>query len=98
MTVRVYDPSDELQVNKVFGGYVGQVSSRITYDVRADKGRAFGAAVDNDEERNEWITGVDDLVCEQDGEYVGLYGRLQGSCGHRIGARAVLTEELFRKS
>jgi hypothetical protein len=98
MTVRVYDPSDELQVNKTFGGYVGQVSSRITYDVRADKGRAFGAAVDDDEERNEWITGVDDLVCERDAEYVGFCGRLQSSCGHRIGARAVRVEELFRKS
>jgi hypothetical protein len=92
MTVRVYDPSDELQLNKVFGGYVGKVSSKITYDVKADRGRALGAGTDDDEERNEWIAGVDDLVCERDGENVG-----QSGCGHRVGPQAVLVEELFRR-
>jgi hypothetical protein len=98
MTVRVYDPSNELQVDKVFGGYVGQVTSEITYDVEADRGHTSGATTDDDEERNEWITNVVDLVCERDAEHIGSCGRLQSSCGHCIGSKVAMVEGLLRRS
>jgi hypothetical protein len=86
MTVRVYDPEGEVRLNKFIGGYVGQVGSKITYDLRAD-GRSV--------ERSEWIMGIDDLVGE--GESNGRE-RVRRCCGHLVSARgrvAVRVEELF---
>jgi hypothetical protein len=86
MTIRVYDPEGEIRLNKVIGGYVGQVDSKITYDLRADGHSA---------ERSEWIMGIDDLVGE--GENDGRE-RVRGCCGHLVSARArvaVRVEELF---
>lgn len=95
VTIRVYDPSDELQVDKEFGGYVGQLHSQITYDVKADNGRTFGAAIDANEDRNEWITNVEDLAYERDAENFGLSGGPHSICEHRNGAKAVMVEEMF---
>jgi hypothetical protein len=86
MIVRVYDPEGVVRLNKVIGGYVGQVGSKIKYDLRADGGSA---------ERSEWITGIDDLVGvgEDDGGE-----RFRASCGYLVGARrrtAVKVENLF---
>jgi hypothetical protein len=86
MIVRVYDPEGVVRLNKVIGGYVGQVGSKLSYDLRADGGSA---------ERSVWVTGIDDLVEEADdnaGE------RVRASCGHLVGARrrtAVKVENLF---
>jgi hypothetical protein len=86
MIVRVYDPEGVVRLNKVIGGYVGQVGSKIKYDLRADGGSA---------ERSEWITRIDDLVGvgEDDGGE-----RFRASCGYLVGARrrtAVKVENLF---
>jgi hypothetical protein len=86
MMVCVYDPEGMVRLKKVIGGYVGQVDSKIKYDLRADGGSA---------ERSEWITGIDDLVGvgEDDGGE-----RFRASCGHLVGTRrrtAVKVEDLF---
>jgi hypothetical protein len=82
MTLRVFDPEGEVRLNKVIGGYVGHVGSKITYDLRADGGC-------------DWITGIDDLVGEGDDE---CRERFRGKCGHLLTARGMGTvkvEELF---
>jgi hypothetical protein len=85
MTVRVYDPEGEVRLNKVIGGHIGHVGSKITYDLRAAR---------NSLERTEWITGIDDLV--RRGEDKGKERTGRGGCGHLAKGRgAVRAEELF---
>ena len=86
MTVRVYDPEGEVRLNKVIGGHIGHVGSKMTYDLKADRSSL---------ERTEWITGIDDLVGA--GEDKGKERTGRGGCGHLVGAGrgAVRAEELF---
>ncbi|KAF2828636.1 hypothetical protein CC86DRAFT_444791 [Ophiobolus disseminans] len=99
MTVRVYDPSGDLKVNKVVGGFIGQVGSKITYDLRADRGRTLGDTFGDAEDRNQWITNTDDLVGVVDTDGEESRERSWGSCGHRLGGRigknVVLVDQLF---
>ncbi|KAF1947848.1 hypothetical protein EJ02DRAFT_472252 [Clathrospora elynae] len=95
ITVRVFDPEGEVRVNKVIGGYIGHVGSKITYDLRADgdKKRRLNA------EPGGWITGICDLVGELEDDSAIRSGHHWGSCGHRVGGRVggnvVRVKELF---
>jgi hypothetical protein len=99
MTVRVFDPNGDLQINKVIRGFVGDVKSRITYELRADRGRVLGGLTDEASDRNEWITNIEDLV--DDAHIAGQDSHVQswGSCGHRLsgrtGLKSVMVDELF---
>jgi hypothetical protein len=95
MTVRVYDPAGALKTNRVVGGFIGQVNSQITYELRADRGRV-AAAIGDTSEQNQWIVNVEDFVHSQYDGDVQLPNSLQGSCGHWMGRRVVLVEELFQ--
>ena len=99
MTVRVYDPSGDLKINKVVGGYLGQVGSQITCDLRADRGRTLGSVIGDSEERNQWITNIEDVVGEIDPDDGESRERSLGSCGHRlserVGRNVVMVDELF---
>jgi hypothetical protein len=95
MTVRVYDPNNDLLINKVIGGFVGKVGSQIIYDLEADEGRMNGTSTAEGAERNDWITNVEDLVSNQDHEVVTAHERLWTACGHRARANTVMVEELF---
>jgi hypothetical protein len=92
-TIRVYDPNGDLKTNKIVGGFIGQIDSPITYELRADRGSLSGAT-DNSSEQNEWIVNVEGFL-EPDYEV-----KQPRDCGHKIGERtwkeAVMVEELFQ--
>jgi hypothetical protein len=96
MTVRVHDPNGDVKINKVIGGYLGEIGSQITYDLQADRGRTFNVVV---EEQNEWITNVDDLIGAPIAENAQLREKPRVNCEHRKGEKlwkqAVMAEELF---
>jgi hypothetical protein len=96
MTVRVHDPNGDVKINKVIGGYLGQLGSHITYDLQADRGRTFNVVV---EEQNEWITNVADLIGAPIAENAQLREKVRVNCEHRKGGKvwrqAVMAEELF---
>jgi hypothetical protein len=62
MTVRVYDPNNKIKDNRMIRDFIGQVDSRITYDLRADRRRLYAAVTDDGEEQNEWITNITTVV------------------------------------
>ncbi|KAF2028012.1 hypothetical protein EK21DRAFT_114216 [Setomelanomma holmii] len=99
MTVRVFDPDGEVQINKVIKGFVGEVRSNINYELRADRGRTLSGPTDDASDRNEWITNIEDLVGEPNPNSKAIREPSWGSCGHpvsgRIGARTIMVDELF---
>ncbi|KAG9192283.1 hypothetical protein G6011_11017 [Alternaria panax] len=82
MVVRVSDPEGKVRVNKVIGGHVGRIGSKIIYDLRTTG-------------RNEWITAIDDLVGNTGDTGTGLSERNRGSCGHVTSRGVVRVEDLF---
>ncbi|KAH6545739.1 hypothetical protein HBI81_008770 [Parastagonospora nodorum] len=98
MKVRLYNSSNDAQSNRAIGGFVGQVGSQITYDLRPDRRRMCDAVAEDGEERNEWITNIEDLVEEQDLSGSGTRRKLWNECGHRVRGKTVLVEELFRSA
>ena len=98
MKVRLYNPSNDAQSNRAIGGFVGHVGSQITYDLRPDRRRMCDTVAGNGEERNEWMTNVEDLVGEQDLGGSGTRRKLWNECGHRVTGKTVMMEELFRSS
>lgn len=96
MKVRLYNPSNDAQSNRAIGGFVGQVGSQITYDLRPDRRRMCDTIAENGEEQNEWITNIEDLVEEQDLSGSGTRKKLWNECGHRVTGKTVMVEELFR--
>ena len=85
MTVRVYDPEGALCLEKDIGGFMGQIGSKITYQLTADRSQASCELAGIDyPERSEWIAGIEDMVGEmEDAECE----RSRGSCGHLVGGR-----------
>jgi hypothetical protein len=96
MTVRVYDPTGSLKTNRVVGGFIGQVDSQITYELRADRGRISAAAIGDASEHNQWIVNVEDFVGGQHVQGVQMPDKLQKNCGHWMSKKAVMVEELFQ--
>jgi hypothetical protein len=96
MTVRVYDPTGSLKTNRVVGGFIGQVDSQITYELRADRDRISAAAIGDASEHNQWIVNVEDFVGGQHVQGVQMPDKLQKNCGHWMSKKAVMVEELFQ--
>ncbi|CAO2647905.1 Nn.00g088270.m01.CDS01 [Neocucurbitaria sp. VM-36] len=99
MTVRVYDPERVLRLEKELGGFMGQIGSKITYDLTADRSRSDQDLVGiDDAERNLWITGIEDLVGGTD-DADAAHDRFWSECGHLVGGRVnravVRTEDIF---
>lgn len=92
MTLRVYNPEGVLRLEKNIGGFMGQVGSKITYELRAPRSGM------NCPERSEWIAGVEDLVGEMEGADEERE-RSRGVCGHlirgRVGKSVVTVEDIF---
>jgi hypothetical protein len=83
----------------VIRGFVGDVRSRITYELRADRGRTLGGLTDEASDRNEWITNIEDLVSDVQTDGRDPREQSWSSCGHSVSARtgmkSVLVDELF---
>ncbi|KAI4955195.1 hypothetical protein J4E91_001053 [Alternaria rosae] len=89
MTICVSSPEGEVKVNKIIGGHVGYVGSKITYDLRADN-ETVG--------RTEWIVGMNDLVGNAEKENRDMFESSRRSCGHLVGSgggNVVGVEDLF---
>lgn len=89
MTICVSSPEGEVKVNKIIGGHVGYVGSKITYDLRADN-ETVG--------RTEWIVGMNDLVGNAEKENQDMFESSRRSCGHLVGSgggNVVGVEDLF---
>lgn len=99
ITVRVFDPQGEVQINRVIGGHIGRLDSPISYVLRADPGCDTGDARGKGWEQCEWITGISDLVSDCGVESSRVPQSQRGSCGHlvgrRFGKRAVVVDDLF---
>ncbi|KAJ4322801.1 hypothetical protein N0V94_002181 [Neodidymelliopsis sp. IMI 364377] len=65
ITVRVYGPDDEVRIDTTIGGYIGDISSNIVYDLEPDKGRWPGNRDQSGPPQAEWITGIEDLMDER---------------------------------
>jgi hypothetical protein len=100
MIIRVYNPDGDLKMDKIVGGFIGEVGSRIVYDMSVDRGRMLGDINDGDVERNEWITNTEDLLGKVDHEGTQCAGRLWRRCGHwvegQLKTKADTMDELFR--
>ncbi|KAF1841952.1 uncharacterized protein K460DRAFT_388761 [Cucurbitaria berberidis CBS 394.84] len=87
MTVRVYDPEGILRLEKDIGGFMGQIGSKITYHLKADKSRSgHGLVGINGPERSEWIIKIEDLVGESEAADVECEDSRR-DCGHLVGSR-----------
>lgn len=79
MQINVFNPAGELKRSKTIGSFMGQLDSRIVYELRVDTTREKcgllgmnGGSGDVDRERSLWITGVDDVVGWGNGEGAGV--------------------------
>lgn len=84
VVVRVTDPDGKVRVEKSIGGFVGDVRSNITYDLKPDRDRE--AVDDDDEFVHEWITGIDDVMGEWEGAGSGSGSR--DGCQHAASGHA----------
>ncbi|KAL5418301.1 hypothetical protein PMIN04_007344 [Paraphaeosphaeria minitans] len=88
---RVTDPEDNVRVETNIGGYLGDLRSNITYELKPDRNRV---AVDEDEKYvHEWITGIDDIMGEW--EVVGASGGCRHAAGGNMARCAVEMHDLF---
>lgn len=99
ITMRVYDPDGILRVEQDIGGFMGQIGSKITYDLEADRSRLGQGLVGiDDSERSQWLTGIDDVVSGNEAADAG-YERFRGDCGHLVSGRvrksAARVEDMF---
>lgn len=91
MVVRVVDPEENVRLEKKIGGFVGDLKSKIVYELKADRNREV--VDEEDEDGHKWLTGIDDIM----GEWESGWGR--GDCRHAMGGRvrgkAVEVRDLF---
>lgn len=99
ITVRVYNPEGKVCIDTGIGGYLGDVKSSITYDLKPDASRWPGNRDQTGPPQPEWITGIEDLTDERTAAQDKACEQHWGSCGHRVGGRVgchtVRIEELF---
>ncbi|KAF2111691.1 hypothetical protein BDV96DRAFT_498801 [Lophiotrema nucula] len=62
MTVKVTDPKGEVRVSRPIFGFLGQLDSKIVYEVKPDRQRLM--SMEEREGEREWITGIGDVVGE----------------------------------
>lgn len=91
MAVQIVDPKDNIRLVKTIGGFVGNLNSKIVYDLKPDRNREM--ADEDDEDAHEWLTRIDDIMGEW--EIAGRYGDCRHTVGGRLGRRAVEMQELF---
>ncbi|KAF2444847.1 hypothetical protein P171DRAFT_412723 [Karstenula rhodostoma CBS 690.94] len=85
VAVRVMDPEDNVRVETNIGGFLGDLHSSITYDLKPDRHRG---AVDEDEEGvHEWITGI--------GHVTGAWSACRHAAGGKMAGSAVEVRDLF---
>ncbi|KAF1978625.1 hypothetical protein BU23DRAFT_595770 [Bimuria novae-zelandiae CBS 107.79] len=91
MVVRVVDPEGNVCLEKSMAGYLGNVQSKIMYDLKPDRNREV---VDGDVvDAHEWLAGIDDVMGEW--EVAGRYGGCRHAVGGWVGRKAVEMRELF---
>lgn len=101
MTFRVFDPHGRVQVDKAISGHLGDIRSKITYDLKTDPGRLLSSQGGEISERNMWMTGIEDLVSEGEGEAINtnMNAWARAGCGHpggrRVGGNSVKVEDIF---
>ncbi|XP_014555041.1 hypothetical protein COCVIDRAFT_103430 [Bipolaris victoriae FI3] len=90
MMVRVIDPEDEIIVETVFGSYIGDLRSKLNYELQPDR-CASG--------RTAWVTEMEDLIGgrgDQDGNGI---ERTWDLCGHTNGTsvdgKVVMVDDLL---
>lgn len=102
ITVRVYDPEGEIRIDTAMGGYVGDINSKIIYDLKPDKSRWPGKRDQRGPPQSEWITGIEDLTDERTPPNGRSRERFWGDCRHliggRVGCNTVRVGELFLTS
>lgn len=99
ITVRVYDPDGEICIDTGIGGFIGDLNSKIVYDLKPDASRWPGNRDQSGPPQPEWTTGIEDLVDERTASSDRSSEKHWGQCGHRVGGRrghnTVKVSELF---
>ncbi|KAF2263718.1 hypothetical protein CC78DRAFT_603238 [Lojkania enalia] len=62
--INIIDPEDNVVATKTIYGFLGQLDSRISYEVKPDRQRMVGAGVGNEGGVNGWLMGVADVMGE----------------------------------
>lgn len=91
LVIRVINPDNIVQSEETIGGFLGDLKSRIRYDLKPDQERE--AMDDEDESAHEWITGIDDVMGEWN--IARGYSGCRHGVGGRVGRKAVDVMELF---
>ncbi|OAL49527.1 hypothetical protein IQ07DRAFT_58808 [Pyrenochaeta sp. DS3sAY3a] len=99
MSVRIFDPDGVLRLERRVGGFIGQIGSRIAYDLVPDA-RCGGRSAETHSApdglgsaRSEWVVGIEDMVgekgggAEEGGDGTGDGEKFRGVCGHLVGGR-----------
>ncbi|KAJ8114193.1 hypothetical protein OPT61_g3873 [Boeremia exigua] len=87
VTVRVQDPEGVVRIDTGIGGFIGDIKSNVSYDLRPDASRWPGSRDQSGPPQPEWTTGIEDLVDERTAPDDRAREWHWGSCGHRIGGR-----------
>lgn len=91
MAVRIADPLGNIVLEKTIRGFLGDLNSKVIYDLKPDRTREV--MDEDDEDAHEWLTGIDDIMGEWED------GRSHGGCRHgaegKAGRVAVEVEDLF---
>ncbi|KAF2133530.1 hypothetical protein P153DRAFT_282090 [Dothidotthia symphoricarpi CBS 119687] len=84
--VRIYDPKGNLRIDKVVGGYIGCLESKIVYELKPDRGCTIEYEVeDGDVEGSYWITGVEDVTGQRG--IAGVRRTTPSACDHSASGR-----------
>ena len=97
ITFRIFDPEGELQLERSSAGFVGQIGSPITYELKADRNKGSSTTGEDKLDRSEWIAATDELLGQEEAESVD-YARRWGACGHFRGEkswRAMASLDMF---
>lgn len=97
VSFKVTDPNGVVRINKTITGFLGDLRSNITYDLRPDRNRISSGGYNDgdDEEVNEWITGIGDIAGEWEVVEKGGLGNCRHAMNGRVGRKAVSVEDMF---
>ena len=91
-TIKVHDNHGSVTSSVTIEAYLGDVNSKIVYDLKPDKNLSTDADGEHlaeeargmEDEENQWITGIADVL----GEWEVVGGKNRGVCGHLVDGRA----------
>jgi hypothetical protein len=95
-SITIHDPNGQLATCSTIRGYIGDINSRIVYDLQADRNRDAEQEEDRDGGmEHQWITSLGDVMGERE-----VAGKKNwGKCGHkvdgRVGGNSVGVSDLF---